>query len=132
MAKAPRMLTLRSRTSPRWECILGRGLSFSMHLHEMSTWRFVSIPHLWSNPLPDLFFLSTIACLNPLASFVACQISHLSFSFFSLLHTTSIQPETPMVNQTDCENITYSPPPQTHSTVSPILHYRPMFHLSNC
>lgn len=107
MTKTSRMHTLRWRMSPRWERVLGQRLSFCMRLHEMSTWRFVSIPNLFSFcpvhrqasfSLPLLvgiyllpfFFFFSLAKLHIWASVSSqCFIQ------------TSTQPVTPTVDQPD-------------------------------
>lgn len=106
MTKTPRMHTLRWRMSPRWERVLGQRLSFCMRLHEMSTWRLVSIPNLFPS-------VRSIARHLSLYHYLLESTSYLFF-FFSLakLHIwasvssqcfiqTSTQPVTPTVDQPD-------------------------------
>lgn len=117
MTKTPWVLTLRLRMSPRWEWIWGQGFPFVC----------VFMKHLPGGSFPFPIFVASVRpiarslpslshCLSESTSYLfgACQISHLSFTLFSLLHTNLASPVTPTVKPTDSVRTLPTPLPLRH------------------
>lgn len=114
MTKTLRMLTTRSRTSPRWECVF---YCMCLLLLNNATWRFVSIPHLCSFcPIHPTSLFSLYHCFYEPSSYHFCSLPNPTFER-QLLLTASYKPLLSCYSYCEptwpFEDITYSPPLQT-------------------